>query len=300
MKHPVAALSRGNQGRDGATGAASKDAASSPSIKRRWLATSVAGLLSAAMLVNLTTTASAESWDNSWSNPYVAAGWGDQCTAYSYGRYKVANGESLRFTNPQGKAVYPDAGLMYDYVVQTATSYRDAVPVRGALIAWTKPNQPGHTGIVERAYSNGSCDISEQNWPTGYGPNNKTLSAASMQSRSSTVGGVTTYYSLRGFVNPNRPSSFGTLYTNYIATTVQAQFALMDEDRRSVNLLTAIVDNGQVVPGTTLSGSVPSNVVVTADFRNTSQLRRGRSYTLYVWATDFRGLRSSKSVMFTW
>lgn len=298
--HPAAALSRGKQGRDGAFGAATKAAALSTNIKARSLATSVAGLLCAAMLVNVPTPASAEPWDSSWSNPYVASGYGDQCTAYSWGRFKVANGDALRFTNAQGKAVYPNAGLMYDYAVEAPAVYRDSVPVRGSLISWTKPNDPGHTAIVERAYSSGSCDISEQNWPTGAGPNNMTLTAASLQSRSSTVNGATSYYSLRGFVNPNRPSAIGTLYTNKTATVVQAQFALMDEDRRQVALLSAIANGGQIVPGTTLSGTVPSNVVVTANFGNTSQLQRGRTYTLYVWATDFRGLRSSKAVTFTW
>lgn len=248
-------------------------------------------------------TASAQSfsWDNSWSNPYVSSGNGDQCTAYAFGRYKVVNGVSLRFIDGQGRLVYPGGGSMFRFAVETSTTYRDSAPVRGALASWTKDGEPGHAGSIERVNnSDGSCDISEQNWPTGWGPNGKTLSAADIKNRPSKRTTGTVYYTLAGFVCPNRPSAFGTLYTNKTATTLQVQFALMDEDRRQVNLLSAIVDGQTVVPGTTISGNVSSNVVVKANYGNTSQLRRGKTYTIYVWATDFRGLRSNKSTTFTW
>lgn len=245
-----------------------------------------------AMPLAIAVPASAQQWDNSNNNPYVSAGYGDQCTAFAWGRFKLLNGESLQFQNSQGKSVYPNANLMATYAVESSKVYRDSVPVRGALVSFGKSGTNGHVGIIERANTDGSADISEQNWPVGSGPNTSTLSSSKLQSRSG--------YNLLGYVNPNRPSAIGTLSVNNTATTVQAQFTLMDEDRRPVNLQSAIVDNGQVVPGTTLSGNVRSNVMVTATFRNTTQFRRGKSYTLYVWAADFRGLRSSKSVTFTW
>ncbi len=162
-----------------------------------------------------------------------------------------ANGEALRFVNPQGKAVYPDAGLMATYVVESPTVYRDSVPVRGALISWSKPNQPGHAANIERLYSDGSADIAEQNWPKGSGPNSKTLTAATLQSRSSTVNGQTSYYTLAGYVNANRPTAFGTPYITKTTSTLQLNVAVLDEDRRPVNILVGIFDGSTVVSGTT-------------------------------------------------
>jgi surface antigen len=256
-----------------------------------------------ALMVLLATSASAQSlaWDNSRTgNPYVAAGYGDQCTAFAFGRYKVANGEALRFVDSKGRSVYPDAALMATYVVETATTYRDSVPVRGALISWSKPGEPGHAASAERIYSDGSADIGEQNWPKGSGPNSKKLTASQLRSRPSTVNGKTSYYTLAGFVNPNRPPALGTLYTSKINSTLQLDVAVLDEDGRPVNILVGIFDGGTVVPGTTGSGTINPNNSLTVRWTNTSQLRRGRTYTVNLYATDFRGLRSSKSTAFTW
>ena len=84
------------------------------------------------------------------------------------------------------------------------------VPVRGSLISWTKPNELGHAANVEQVNGDGSCYISEQNPPTGWGPNNKTLAKATLANRPSTVNGKTTYYTLRGYVNPKLPQRPGT------------------------------------------------------------------------------------------
>jgi surface antigen len=300
-KHPTATVALQAADCDGATEPVAQ-ATVNPSCRvRRFFASAVAGI---ALTFAFTNAASAQSltWDNTRTgNPYVAAGYGDQCTAFAFGHYKVVNGESLRFLNPQGNAVYPDAGLMFDYAVQTSTTYRDSVPVRGALISWKKAGAPGHAATIERLYSDGSADIAEQNWPKGSGPNSKTLTAATLQSRSSTVNGQTSYYTLAGYVNPNRPTAIGTLYTAKInSTTLQLNVALLDEDRRPVQVLVGLFDGGSVVSGTTGSGTINPNSIVTVQWSNTSQLRRGKTYAVYLWATDFRGLRSSNSTTFTW
>lgn len=264
----------------------------------RFFASAVAGITLTLASVG---SASAQSldWDSSRSNPYVAAGYGDQCTAWSEGRYRTVNGEWLRFVNPQGKAVYPNAGLMFDYVTQTATTYKDSVPVRGAVISWKKSGEPGHTATAERIFADGSVDIAEQNWPTGSGPNSKNLTAAKLQSRPSTVNGVTRYYSLAGFINPNRPTAIGTLYTTKINSNLQLDVALLDEDKRGVAVLVALFDGNNVVSNTTGSGTVTPNRAVKVTW-NSPRLTRGKTYTVRFWTTDWRGLRSSKSASFTW
>ena len=247
-----------------------------------------------------TALAQSLSWDNTRTgNPYVAAGYGDQCTAFSFGRYKTVNGEALRFLDTKGKAVYPNAGLMYDYVVETSTSYRDTTPVRGALISWKKSGEPGHTGTAERIYSDGSADIGEQNWPTGSGPSSKKLTASQLQSRSSTVNGKTSYYTQAGYVCPNRPTSLGTLYTAKIDSNLQLDVAVLDEDNRNVNVLVALLDGSTVVSNTTASGSIAPNRAVQVVWKS-PKLTRGKKYSVWFQATDWRGLKASKSATFTW
>jgi surface antigen len=300
LKHPTAVAALQAADRDGASYAAAQNTANPSCRAPRCFASAVAGI---ALTFALANAASAQSltWDNTRTgNPYVAAGYGDQCTAFAFGRYKVVNSEALRFVNPQGTVVSPDAGLMATYVVESPTVYRDSVPVRGALISWSKPNQPGHAANIERLNSDGSADIAEQNWPKGSGPNSKTLTAAALQRRSSTVNGQTSYYTLQGFVNPNRPTALGTLYTAKINSTLQLDVAVLDEDRHPVQILAGIFDGSTVVSGTTLSGTINPNSALTVRWSNTSHLRRGKIYTVYLWATDFRGLRSSKSTTFTW
>src|SRR5262245_43781673 len=69
--------------------------------------------ITAALLIGCgaisTITSFAQAWDNSFANPYVPK-YSDQCTAFAWGRFKVVNGESLRFKNPQNKTVAPDGG----------------------------------------------------------------------------------------------------------------------------------------------------------------------------------------------
>lgn len=240
------------------------------------------------------------SWDNSLGNPYVSSGNGRECTAFAWGRFKAVNGDKLRFVNPQGRTAYPSAGLMFDYAVESSTVYRDNVPVRGGLISWRKPNEDGHVGNVERVNSDGSVDMSEQNWPTGSGPIARTLTAAKLQNRPSTVNGKTSYYTLAGYVNPNRETAIGTMSLTKLSSSLQAKFTLMDEDRRDVYLLLGIEADGQTVSGTSIGKTVPSNGLVTANFTDLRKLRRGRTYTVHVWARDFRGLRSTKTKTFTW
>jgi surface antigen len=242
-------------------------------------------------------SAQALPWDNTRNgNPYVLHGYGDQCTAFAFGRYKTINSESLKFANPQGKSVYPDAGLMYDYLVETSTSYRDSRPVRGALVCWKKAGAPGHAGHIERVNSNGSVEISEQNWPLRSGPRRTNLTASALQSRPTSTGA----YALAGFVNPNRPTAIGTLFTTRINKTFQVDVALTDEDRRDVSILFGILEDGRVLSGTAGSGKVAPNNPVSIRWGNTSMLRRGRTYSVYLVTHDFRGLRSSKTVAFTW
>lgn len=230
----------------------------------------------------------AEPWDNSLQNPYVAAGWGAECTAYSWGRYVVDNLERLRFTG----GTYPNANLMYTNVVETPTSYRSSTPVRGALISWAKPGTFGHTAHVEKLYSDGRAYISEQNWPIGTGPRNWTLTAAQLQSR----GG----YTLVGYVNPNRPPAFGTIAITKGYSSLQVGIPVLDEDGNPVSLLVGVVNGGQAVPGMSISASVRPNQCVNLTFSNTSQLVRGRSYSLNVWGWDSRGLRATKANSFIW
>ena len=300
IKHPAAVVALQAADRDGASYAAAQ-ATVNPSCRAPGLfASAVAGIALTFALANL---ASAQSltWDNTpTGNPYVAAGYGGECTAFSFGRYKVLNNEALRFVNPQGNAVYPNAGLMFDYVIETPTTYRDSVPVRGALISWKKSGAPGHAATAERLNADGSVDIAEQNWPTGSGPNTKNLTAEKLQSRSSTVNGVTTYYTLAGFVNPNRPPAFGIAQMAKYSSTLQLEVPLLDEDRRPVNIIGGIFDGSTVVPGTVVSGTINPNGTITVRLGNTSQLRSGRAYTVWLWATDFRGLRSVKGWTFTW
>lgn len=299
-KHPAAIVALQAADRDGASHAVAQATAHPSCRVPRFFASAVAGIALTFAFTN-STSAQSLTWDNTRTgNPYVAAGYGDQCTAFAFGRYKVVNGDAIRFVNAQGKAVYPNAGLMASYAVDTPTVYRDSVPVRGALISWSKSGEPGHAGNIERLYSDGSADISEQNWPTGSGPGTKTLTAAKLQSRPSTVNGKTSYYTLAGYVNPNRPTALGTLSTSKTASTFQLNVAVLDEDNRPVNILVGIFDGSTVVSGTTGGGAINPNNTLTVRWNNTSQLRRGKTYTINLWATDFRGLRSSKSTTFTW
>jgi surface antigen len=241
-------------------------------------------------------TASAQSldWDSSRSNPFYADL--PQCTAYAWGRFKVVNGDSLQFTAKSGR----HGGRFYELAVETPTIYRDSVPVRGALPSWTKANDYGHVGFVERVNSDGSCYISEQNWPSGKGPNAKTLSAAEMVKRTSNLSnGTKAYYNLAGYVCPNRPSSIGTLYTVKIGSNLQLDVAVLDEDRRNVNVLVALFDGNNVVSKTTGSGSITPNRTVQVTW-NSPRLTRGKTYTVGFWTTDWRGLRSSKYKTFVW
>src|SRR5947207_2844213 len=101
-------------------------------------------------------TASAQTWDNSQANGYVAKGYGSECTAFAHGRYKTLSGEWLRYINSSGQWAYPNAKLMYDFAVESPTLYHDSVSVNGALVAWNGPNgdsDPGHAGIIETIYS---------------------------------------------------------------------------------------------------------------------------------------------------
>ena len=75
----------------------------------------------------------------------------------------------------------------------------------------------------------------------------------------------------------------------------------MDEDRRNVNLLTAIVD------GEDTCCFRHDDLWLRAvqhehhgKLHEHEWLKRGRTYMVYVWATDFKGLRSSKTTTFTW
>jgi surface antigen len=243
--------------------------------------------------------ASAQSldWDSSRNNPFVASGNSRECTAYAWGRFKVLNGDSLQFTATSGR----HGGRFYELVVETPTVYRDSVPVRGSLASWTKPNDYGHVGVPERVNSDGSSYISEQNWPSGQGPNAKTLSAAEMVKRTSRLSnGTTATYNLAGYVCPNRPTSIGTLYTTRINSNLQLDVAVLDEDRRQVNVLVAIVDDrNNVVINTTGSGRITPNRAVQVNW-NSLRLTRGKTYTVRMWTTDWRGLRSSKAKTFTW
>lgn len=242
-------------------------------------------------------TASAQSldWDSSRSNPFYADL--TQCTSYAWGRFKVLNSDSLQFTATSGR----HGGRFYELAVETPTIYRDSVPVRGSLPSWTKPNDYGHVGVVERVNSDGSCYISEQNWPSGQGPNAKTLSAADMVKRTSRLSnGTTATYSLAGYVCPNRPSGIGTLYTAKINGNLRLDVAVLDEDRRNVNVLVAIVDDrNNVVSNTTGGGSITPNRAVKVTW-NSPRLTRGKTYTVRFWTTDWRGLKSSKSTTFIW
>jgi surface antigen len=248
-------------------------------------------------------SANAQTWDKSQANGYVQAGYSEECTAFAHGRFKTLNNEWLRYLNGSGKRVFPDAKLMFDYAVESATVYRDTAPVAGGLVAWTGPNgerDPGHAGGVESVKSDGSVRISEQNWPKGSGPSYKDLSASKLQNRDSTsASGVKKYYKLRGFVNPNRPTAIGTLFTQPLGKQLQLDMALMDEDRRSLRVLAAIVDGKTTVAGTSLSGTVPSNRTTRCLFP-TGNLRRGKTYTVTVWVWDFKDLRSTKSKTFVW
>jgi len=243
-------------------------------------------------------TASAQSfsWDSSWSNPLVASGNSGQCTAYAWGRFKVLNGDSLQFTSTWNR----HGGKFYELAVETPTIYRDSVPVRGALSSWAKLNDYGHVGVVERVNSDGSCYISEQNWPSGYGPNAKTLSAADMVRRTSNLSnGTKAYYSLAGYVCPNRPSSIGTLYTAKPGSALQLDVAVLDEDRRNVDVLVALFDGNTVVSNTTGSGSITPNRAVRVTW-NSPRITRGKTYTVRFWTTDWRGLRANNSTTFVW
>jgi surface antigen len=244
-----------------------------------------------------TVSAQSFSWDNSWSNPFVATGNSPECTAYAWGRFKVVNGDSLQFTSTSGR----HGGRFYELAVETPTIYRDSVPVRGALPSWTKPNDYGHVGVVERVNSDGSCYISEQNWPSGQGPNAKTLSAADMVTRTSNLSnGTKVKYYLAGYVCPNRPSSIGTLYTAKINSNLQLDVAVLDEDRRNVSVLVALFDDrNNVVSNTTGSGTMTPNRTVRVTW-NSPRLTRGKNYTVRFWTTDFKGLKSNKATTFVW
>ena len=208
----------------------------------------------------------------------------------------MVNGESLKFTATSGR----HGGRFYELAVETPTIYRDSQPVRGALVSWTKPNDFGHVAAIERVNLDGSCFISEQNWPIGRAPEAKTLSAADMVKRTSRLSnGRTATYSLAGYVCPNRPSGIGTLYTAKINNDLRLDVALLDEDRRNVNVLVALFDGSTVISSTTASGSVSPNRVVTVNWRS-PRLTRGKTYTVRFWATDWRGLKSSKSQTFRW
>jgi hypothetical protein len=292
-KSPAPADTLDGDGKSGTTGRGSSNGLTNNCHSLPDLASALAVFI-AMLLITAAVPATAQSldWDKSRSNPFVAIGLPGECTAYAWGRFKVLNNHSLAFTQSWGR----HGGAFYDLAVEGPTIYRDQTPVRGATVSWKKDGDFGHVAIIERVNSDASCDISEQNWPTGAGPSSRKLSATDMTLRYSNGKPV---FKLAGYVNPNRPSAFGTVNTSKTSNLVRAQFALMDEDRRQVNLLSALVWNGQVVNGTTISGNVPSNAVITANF-NAAQLQRGRTYTIYIWATDFRGLKATKTATIVW
>ena len=112
--------------------------------------------------------------------------------------------------------------------------------------------------------------------------------------------GTTATYSLAGYVCPNRPSGIGTLYTAKINGNLRLDVAVLDEDRRNVNVLVAIVDDrNNVVSNTTGGGSITPNRAVKVTW-NSPRLTRGKTYTVRFWTTDWRGLKSSKSTTFIW
>ena len=265
----------------------------------RLFACSLAGI---ALTFALANAASAQTltWDNTLGNPFVASGNADQCTAYAWGRFKNLNGTALEFTSTSGR----NGGRLYALAVETPYVYRDSVPVRGSLISWTKGSAPGHAAIVESPNIDGlgKALISEQNWPLHWGPNSKNLDAAALLRRTSTAAdGTVSIYTLAGYVNPNRATAIGTLYTTRITTTaLQLNVALLDEDKRPLSVLVGIFAGGIVVSGTSVSGTVNANSPLTVRWSNTSQWVRGKTYTITLWVTDFRGLRSSKSTTFVW
>lgn len=293
QKHPAAVALQAD--RDGAHDTAAQAAIRKQCRTPRFLASPV---MAVTLALASAGTASAQSfdWDSSWSNPFVASGNSAQCTAYAWGRFRVLNGDALQFTSTSGR----HGGRFYELAVETPTIYRDSVPVRGALPSWTKPNDYGHVGVVERVNSDGSCYVSEQNWPSGWAPNAKTLSAADMATRTSNLSnGTKAYYYLAGYVCPNRPSGIGTLFTTRINSALQLDVAVLDEDKRSVNVLVALFDGNTVVQNTTGSGSITPNRGVRVTW-NSPQLTRGRTYTVRFWTTDWRGLKSNKATTFVW
>ena len=248
-------------------------------------------------------TASAQTWDKTTANNYVAFGFETDCTAFAHGRFKSLNGEWLRCRDTSGNSVSPNAMRMYDFSQETATAYRDTVPVTGGLVVWTGPNgesDPGHAGIIESIKIDGSVKVSEQNWPIGSSPTYKDLSAAKLRNRDSTnTKGVTKYYKLRGFVNPNRPPAIGTLATQSLGNQILLDVPLIDEDGRNLRIQAGIVDGQTAVAGTSWSSIVSANRTTRCVFP-TSSLRRGKTYTLTIWVWDFKDLRSTKSTAFKW
>lgn len=294
IKHPAAVVALQAADRDGASHTVAQATVKTSCRAPRFIACAVAGI---ALMFTFATSASAQSltWDNTRKNPFVLSGNGTECTAYAWGRFKfLNNGTELQFTQTYGR----HGGKLYELAVETPYVYRDSVPVRGSLISWKRGSDYGHAAVVETVNvdGKGGALISEANWPHGRGPQPTTLTATELQRRA----GKTDSFTLGGFVNPNRPTAIGTLYTAKINSTLQLDVALLDEDRRSVNVLVALFDGNNVVSGTTGSGSVTPNRAVTVRWGNTSMLKRGKSYTIRFYATDFRELRSSKSTTFIW
>ncbi len=276
---------------DGASETAARATTMATCRRSRLIASAMAGMALWSALPH-TATAQSLDWDSSRRNPFVANGNSRECTAYAWGRFKVLNSDSLGFTATTGR----HGGRFYALAVETPTVYRDSVPVRGSLVSWTKPGNFGHVAVVERVDTDGrgSCDISEQNWPVGAPPTPKpvNLSASAMKKRSSS-------YSLAGYVCPNRPTSIGTLYTSKIRSNLQLDVALLDEDRRNVKVLAALFEGNTVVSNTTISRTLSANRVLNHTW-NGPRLTRGKTYTLRVWTTDWRGLKSNKSKTFVW
>jgi hypothetical protein len=246
-----------------------------------------------ALMILCGSVAEAQTWDNSSLNAYIAAGYGDQNTAFAHGRYRTLSGEWLSYTNTSGKRVFPHGGLMTSYADETSTSYPDTRPVRGSLVSWSFGSY-GHVGIIERPTFDSSgrllkALVSEQNWKAGQVTTTE-LTASKLSKR-----GASGSYTLVGYLNPNRPPSIGSISTTKSGSDLQVRFPVLDEDGRLVRLLVALTDQNSKVL-VSASGDVPANRYIRI---GVSGLRSG-SYRCYVWAWDFRGLRGTNSKSFTW
>jgi surface antigen len=223
-----------------------------------------------------------------FTNPYQTG----QCTWYAFKRFYEKNNIVLSFVNPSSKkSVSPGAEYMVTWADPSSPYfYQSSTPMVGSLVSRYN-GSIGHVEIIEQiTTSNGKITgyvVSEANW-TGPGvvSTSTKLTTSEMSKR-----GNKSVFTLIGFLNPNFAPQVKNLKIEKTSSTSSCRVAFTPEDTdgRKLSLLGSLTDsNGKVIASTSLEADSSK-----ANSFTVKGLIRGKTYRYYVWAWDFKGLKSS-------